>query len=244
MKISLTYHALTLLLVLNIACVTRDKGTDFFTHPDRGFISSQPAENWHHGLLSGNGTSGAIIRGEPYNETITLSHESLYLPSEKTETYMEMASHMQEIQRLCLAGKFVEATEIVPKIREEQSYFDIRDPFIAAVNLRIQQPEDSTIRYQRSVNFMTAEATVSVEDQQHSFQRSTFASRSDDIVVVRLKGNKKLSAIFFFEGLVPKNDNEEKIVKERIKNKEEGVKEDLIYFKTLFTYDLINYKHQ
>ena len=34
---------------------------------------------------------------------------------EKTEKYMEMASHIQEIQNLCLAGKFVEAAEMVPE---------------------------------------------------------------------------------------------------------------------------------
>ena len=236
MKFFLKHYVITIVLALNVACVTKDKQTDFFIQPKRGFTSMQPAENWHHGLLTGNGTTGALIRGEPYNETITLSHESLYLPSQKTEEYMEMASHMQEIQRLCLAGKFVEATEIVPKIREEQSYFDVRDPFIAAYNLRIQQPEDSIVRYQRSVDFMTAEASVSVEDLQHTFQRSTFASRTDDIIVVRLQGSKKLSAKFLFESLVPKNENEEKIVSERIKSKEEGVKDDLLYFKTLFTY--------
>ncbi len=235
MNFFLRYFLLSLMLVSQIACIEQDEVNDFFIRPERGFTSKIPAENWQHGLLTGNGTIGAIVRGEPYNETITLSHESLYLPYKKTENYMEMASHIKEIQDLCLAGKFVEATELVPKIREEQKYFDVRDPFIAAFNLRIQQSEDSIIQYQRSVNFMTAEAIVSVKNRQHSFQRSTFASRSDDIIVIRLKGNKKLSANISFEGLVPKNDNEKKIVDEGIKSKQEGVKEGNLYFQTLFT---------
>jgi alpha-L-fucosidase 2 len=234
MKFFLRLFTLFIILVSHFACETQEKHPDFFIHPERGFTGNQPAENWQHGLLTGNGTTGAIVRGEPYNETITLSHERLYLPYKKTEEYMEMASHMQEIQKLCLAGKFIEATDMVPEMREEQSYFDIRDPFIAAFNLQIQQPEDSIIRYQRSVNFMTAEAAVSVENQRHRFQRSAFASRSDDIIVVRLKGNKKLSAKFYFEGLVPRNDNEKKIVDEGIKSKQENVKEGLLYFQTLF----------
>ncbi len=224
MKLRLSYFALAFMLISNVSCMKPDKNNDIFAHPERGFISSQPAENWQHGLLTGNGIAGAIIRGNPYNETITLSHESLYLPYEKNEEYVEMSSHMQEIRNLCLAGKFAEAAEMVPKIREEQSNFDIRDPFIAAFNLQIQQPEDSMIRYQRSIDFMTAEATVSVESQQNSFQRSTFASRSDNVIVVRLKGRNKLSAKFFFEGLIPENDNEKRIVDEGIKSKQEGVK--------------------
>ncbi len=236
MKLILSYFTLAIVLISSVSCMKWDTNTDIFVHPERGFISTQPAENWQHGLLAGNGTTGAIIRGNPYNEIITLSHESLYLPYEKTEEYMEMASHLQEIQNLCLAAKFVEAADMVTKIREEQSYFDIRDPFIAAFNLKIQQPEDSIIRYQRSVDFMTAEASVSLESQQNSFQRSTFASRSDDVIVVRLKGRKKLSAKFFFEGLIPENDNEKKIVTEGIKSKQQGVKDGLLYFQTLFAH--------
>ena len=234
MKLLLRYFALALMLI-NTGCDKQENADDIFVHPERGFISSVPAENWQHGLLTGNGTTGAIVRGEPYNETITLSHEGLYLPYEKTKGYMEMASYMQEIQDLCLAGKFVEATEMVPRLREEQSYPDIRDPFIAAFNLHIRQPEDSIERYQRSVDFMTAEAMVSVENQMNSFQRSTFASRADDIIVVRLKGKNKLTAHFSFKGLVPGSDGEKKIVAEGIKSKQEGVKEGLLYFQTLFS---------
>jgi len=234
MKLIISYFALAFILISNVSCMKSDKNSDIFSPPERGFISSQPAENWQHGLLTGNGTTGAIVRGNPYDEIITLSHESLYLPYEKTEEYMEMASHMQEIRKLCLAGKFVEATEMVPELREEQSYFDIRDPFIAAFNLQIAQPGDSIIRYQRSVDFMTAEANVSVESQQNSFQRSTFVSRSDDVIVVRLKGENEISAQFSFEGLIPENDKEQKIVDEGIKSKQEGVKDGLLYFNTLF----------
>lgn len=234
MKLRLSDIAIVIMLIFQVSCMKSGVEDDIFVHPERGFISTQPAGNWQHGLLTGNGTTGAIVRGNPYDETITLSHESLYLPYEKTEEYMEMASHMKEIQDLCLAGKFVEATEMVPKLREEQSYFDIRDPFIAAFNLRIRQPKDSIIRYQRSVDFMTTEAKVSVESQQNSFQRSTFASRSDDVIVVRLKGENKLSAQFSFKGLIPENDKEQKIVDEGIKSKVEGVKDGLLYFHTLF----------
>jgi hypothetical protein len=81
---------------------------------------------------------------------------------------------------------------------------------------------------------MTAEAIVSAEGQHNSFQRRTFASRSDDIIVVRLKGKSKLSTNFSFQGLIPENDNEKRIVNEGIKSKQERVREGLLYFHTLF----------
>ena len=234
MRFRLCCPALAISLISLVSCERSEKNNPMFVHPERGFISTEPAENWHHGLLTGNGTTGALVRGEPFNETITLSHESLYLPYPKTEGYMEMASHLQDIRDLCLAGKYVEATEMVPMLREEQSYFDIRDPFIAAFNLRIDLPGDSVIRYQRSVDFMTAEARVSVEGQQSSFQRSTFVSRADDVVVVRLTGRKKLSATFTFEGITPENEREKLVVEKGIRSKQEGVQNGMLYFQTHF----------
>ena len=109
MKSILSYFALAIMLISCVSCIKSEKNTDFFAPPKRGFVSMEPAKNWQHGLLTGNGTTGAIIRGEPYQETITLSHESLYLPYKKTDAYMEMASHIEEIRNLCLAGKFAEA---------------------------------------------------------------------------------------------------------------------------------------
>ena len=236
MKLKRSYFAIAILLISHVSCTKPGNENDIFVHPERGFISTQPGENWQNVILTGNGTTGAIVRGNPYDETITLSHESLFLPFEKTEEYMEMASHIREIQDLCLAGKFVEATEMIPKLREEQSYFDIRDPFIAAFNLCIRQPEDTIIRYQRSVDFMTAEASVSVEGQTKSFQRSTFVSRSEDLIVLRIRGSEKLSANFSFKGLVPENDIEREIVAQGIHSKEEGVREGMLYFKTIFAH--------
>ena len=77
MNFYLRYYVFAILLSSNVACVTQDKNADLFVHPERGFTSIEPAKNWQHGLLTGNETTGAFIRGEPYNETITVSHKHL-----------------------------------------------------------------------------------------------------------------------------------------------------------------------
>ena len=48
--------------------------------PERGFISSQPAQTWEEGLISGNGTIGANMFSNPLDETIIFTHERLFLP--------------------------------------------------------------------------------------------------------------------------------------------------------------------
>ncbi len=48
--------------------------------PERGFVSSQPAETWEQGLISGNGTIGANVLSRPLDETIVFTHERMFLP--------------------------------------------------------------------------------------------------------------------------------------------------------------------
>ena len=94
---------------------------DLFTRPERGFVSRQPAANWQHGLLTGNGTLGAIVPGNPHDETLYLSHGGLYLPSPQSSASAEMASRLETIQELCLDGRYRDAADhiagVVPAVR-------------------------------------------------------------------------------------------------------------------------------
>ena len=48
--------------------------------PERGFISSEPGKTWEQGLLSGNGTIGASVLGEPLDEIVIFSHKHMFAP--------------------------------------------------------------------------------------------------------------------------------------------------------------------
>lgn len=48
--------------------------------PERGFHSDRPAKIWEESLVSGNGIMGAMVMGDPYQESIVLNHALLYLP--------------------------------------------------------------------------------------------------------------------------------------------------------------------
>ena len=52
--------------------------------PERGFISSTPAETWEQGLLSGNGTIGASVLSRPIDEIIVFSHKRMLVPDRKS----------------------------------------------------------------------------------------------------------------------------------------------------------------
>ena len=213
--------------------------SDTFTTPERGFTSEIWVDNpldFRNGILTGNGTMGAIVLGRPYDENIYLSHAGIYLPREKGDKVFEMASRMGEIQQMCLNGDLKGAGELVNTMRMEQEYTDWRDPYIGACILNIKKPEATPEKYQRSVDFMTAETAVQVSDENGSFTRTAFASRTDSIVVVRITGTGKQTAELSLKALEPHNDREMEMREKGIKSTEQQVKDGLLYMRTIFAH--------
>lgn len=230
----LLFAAVLVLKVVAGSALAATPTVDCFAAPGRGFVSEKPAAGWQQGLLTGNGTMGALVMGQAHDETIYLSHASLYLPNRNSERYLDMASRLGEIRKLCLTGNFGGAAGQINAARKEYAYDDQRDPFIGACALRLTQPATNVARYQRAVNFMTAEALVSVTDEHGSFQRRAFVSRPGAVIVLRLAGTGKQSGEFSLEALAPKGEKESKIVGDGVKSSERGIKDGLLYFRTLF----------
>lgn len=159
--------------------------------PERGFISTEPAETWEQGLLSGNGTIGANVLSRPLDETIIFTHERLFLP--KGAPYMppDTSVRLFEIRRLIERGLYRQAQQLAFDL-SGQSGFMYPDPFVPAFELNIQMDGIKKIsKYMRSVNFQTGEAVVHWTDDTGVFQRRLFVSRADGIAVLLIKGSGK-----------------------------------------------------
>lgn len=98
--------------------------------------------------------------GEPYQETVILSHADLYLPQKRSGKTFDQRPELQKIKGLWLAGKYKEAADIPQDLRTAQGYTDQRDPFIPAFDVKLDQQPLQTKAYQRSVNFETGEAVT------------------------------------------------------------------------------------
>ena len=229
------FAAATLIFLVQKVCPA-DSSDALFSAPSRGFISSAPAANWEHGILTGNGTIGALVMGNPHDETLFLNHASLYLPNSDESGPIDMASRLDAIRKLCLAGKYAEAGTQIDDSRKAASFTVQRDPFIGALALHVKQAESPVKRYQRAVDFMTAETIVSVEDGQGGFQRRAFASRTDGVIVLLLSGGGKRTAEISFGAIPPADEKEQLMISDGVKSSEQGVKDGLLYFRTLFAH--------
>ena len=235
----LSHIAIIWVIFLQSCYTNSNQSSDYFKIPERGFISEIWADDpvdFRNGILTGNGTIGAIVLGRPYDENIYISHAGIYLPRKKGGKVFEMASRMDDIQKMCLQEDYKAAGEMVNSMRKDQEYTDWRDPFIGACMLNVKQTESALKKYQRSVDFMTAETKVSVSDEQGTFERTAFASRKDSIIVFRLSGTGKQSAEFSLKTLEPHNNREREMRKEGIKSSEQKVRNQLLYIRTLFAH--------
>ena len=161
--------------------------------PERGFISRVQAEFWEEALISGNGTIGALVMGRPENETITFSHERLFMPWHPSQPIVDMAPRLPEIRRLINDRQYRKAAEFVSEVAKLQGYDDMRwtDPLTPAFDLALDMRRNGEVRkYLRSVNFASGVAAVRWEDDRGVFIRRLFVSRADNLAAILIQADQ------------------------------------------------------
>jgi len=180
-----------LLLAIGLNTCTAAESSGKLTAPARGFISSQPAETWEQGLISGNGTIGANVMSRPLDETVIFTHERLFLPQGDPIMPPDSGQRLFEIRRLIDRGLYRQAADLVCKF-STQNGFVYPDPFVPAFDFRIKTEGNKEISdYMRSVDFATGETTVHWSDSRGVFERKLFVSRADGLAVMQITGPKK-----------------------------------------------------
>ena len=167
--------------------------------PSRGITSTLSATIWENSLITGNGTMGALVMGQPYKETIILSHAKLYIPLNKPKQLINQASRLTEIQTLLLEGRYEEAAKIPAQLREVEGFNIGIDPYIPAFDILIEQPILPIKNYLRLVNYETGEANVNWEDSTGTYKRTVFVSRPDSVIKLSIKGNGKINCSIRFD---------------------------------------------
>jgi len=156
--------------------------------PERGFISSRPAQTWEEGLICGNGTIGANALSRPLEETIIFTHERLFLPTGAPVMPPDNGMRLFEIRRLIDRGLYRQATQLAFDFSGQTSFM-YPDPFVPAFDLAIQMDSKQEVTdYMRSLDFQTGEATVQWSQGGGVFRRRLFVSRILGAAVLSITG--------------------------------------------------------
>ena len=195
--------------------------------PRQGVLSRQPASDWTNGFVTGNGTLGAIVFGQPANEVIIGNDSRLWLPMDPAgaepgdqanygpKASAELRSRMflpdisallpqvREIIRTQGSPKgYGPAQDVVLAEAKKQGYSGYQWPgnYHAGFKLELAMPVAGPAKdYQRTTDFATGEVAVAFSDQQGAITRRIFASRPDQALVMQISGRgRKVGATFSF----------------------------------------------
>lgn len=148
----------------------------------------QPASQWVEALPVGNGRLGAMVFGGTAKERLQLNEDSLWLGWPDDRDNPEALPALQKIRELLFAGKHEEAQELTNRTQiclpgEKGSF----GSYTTLGDLTIEFPgHEAGTEYQRSLSLDNAIARVSYRVGDATFERETFASYPDQVLVSRI----------------------------------------------------------
>jgi hypothetical protein len=156
-----------------------------------GAVSHAAAKRWEDGFVTGNGRLGAMLFGDPANETLVANHCRLFLPLGNREIVPDLAADLPQLRQIIAAKGYGAAMHFWFGEAKKQGYPGLTwtDPYHPGLFVTLRQPPEGPVTdYERRENFQTGEVTVRWRDHRGQFQRRLFASRTDNLIVCEATG--------------------------------------------------------
>lgn len=164
-RLEIGYRELIMILFSSIAM-----GKSISNEPDEYFIgatSTEPATRWEEAFLSGNGTMGVMVFGQPYQETVVQNHCKLYLPIGSREIVHDLAASMPEFRKAGLEAG-IDGPAVVHRMMLEKTGQTIigTDQFHPAFMLKLDMAlqSDAYQNYVMTEDFRNGEIKVKWTD--------------------------------------------------------------------------------
>ena len=154
---------------------------------------TQPARHWLEALPVGNSHLGAMVYGKTDTEEIQFNEETFWSGSPHNNNSPEAKTHLQEVRDSIFAGKEEAAHAIIDK------YF-FKGPhgmrFLPLGSLKLAFGHTDITDFRRELNLSDALATTSYIYKGVKYERTVFASQADNVIIVRIKADKKRALSF------------------------------------------------
>jgi len=141
---------------------------------------------WMDGLLTGNGEMGAIVFGNPLNDTIIYNHRLFNLAATRQRSFNTISQpDLKRIRDACIAENWKLANDLAFDLKGWQSGGEgNKHPGFA---MNIKTPAGGQITdYARTCDYTTGEISVNWTDGRGDWARTMFISRKDNVAVQRL----------------------------------------------------------
>jgi len=184
------------------SCTSRRNATtpeeSLIAKPKHGFVSLRKATKWEEFLITGNGTLGAMMSGDPYSERIILSHEKLFMPEYPPTEAPDLGSNLEQIRELVMDGRGQEASKLAVELGVESGIEEMvwTDPLVPACQLEIESLNEEMIQnFTRGINYESGEAIAAWQTAKGQYKRKVFVSRADELIVMSMEtsGNARFN---------------------------------------------------
>lgn len=142
---------------------------------------SHGSNRWREGMVTGNGSQGAVISGSPYDDTIIFQNIHFILPNDNPRVNPDTSAQPEEVRRNIIEGR---------DITDTQSYDDVYCYHPGGV-LRIKSEGGGESGYMRYTDYETAVVGTRYTDDGGQWDRITFTSFADDVTITQISASDK-----------------------------------------------------
>lgn len=158
-----------------------------------GFSESFPTKfsDWANAFPAGNGRMGILVFGNPLDETLIFNDRNFFMATSRERTFNQVNdSDLEKIRMYCVEENWNAANILANNVHGWKNGGEgNKHP---GFEMLIHIPQDGLIRnYSRSCDFSTGEIRVKWTDNRGNWERKSFVSRKDNVVVQFLKAPDK-----------------------------------------------------
>jgi alpha-L-fucosidase 2 len=155
----------------------------------------KPAMQWVEALPVGNGRLGAMVFGDPCNETIQLNENTIWAGEPNRNDNPDAREALPEVRRLIFEGKYKEAQDLVNRSMISKTSHGM--PYQTAGNLKLYFPgHEHYSGYSRDLDIDKAVTTTHYKLNDINYTTEVFASFPDQVIVARIHADKPGSVTF------------------------------------------------
>ncbi|MFC4388787.1 glycoside hydrolase N-terminal domain-containing protein [Gracilibacillus marinus] len=153
--------------------------------PTKGVWTEEVAFKWEDAFVSGNGSHGVMIYGEPTQETIIVNHCRLYLPQGNSYTVPDMADYLTEFRKQIKNRGYRKALEMYYEEAQIRGYegLTFSDSSHPGMHVQIISNDSEYKNYRRTLNYETGEIQICSFSNKKERISKAFTSRVTNEIV-------------------------------------------------------------
>ncbi len=149
----------------------------------------KPAHVWTEALPLGNGRLGAMVYGNPAAEQLQLNEENIWAGRPNNNANPEALEWIPKIRQMVFEGKYLEAQTMATAHVKASTNSGM--PYQTFGDLRLNFPGHARYdNYYRELSLDSARAVVRYQVDGVNYQRETFTSFTDQVIITRITADQ------------------------------------------------------